>query len=223
MNQSVTRLEKIKCVLERLLPSSVQLYNILVCQLSGDGVEREIVVNDDIAGDNVAILVLNKLESPKNIFTMFCTENCKGILKGFLADHVNWALNNEFTVSFVQKRKKIRERFFMGWTLITQSLSENCLHQDLTMIGLWRYFCLSLKIQMIKHSHFSQITFTISGQNVVSLMAERSCRSLNLTTSAWKNWERSGFHFSCQHGSSLMNWLNRWWRNSSDWGGCLEF
>ena len=65
-----------------LLPSSVQLYNILLCQLSGDGVEREIVVNDDIAEDNVAILVLNKLESPKNIFTMFCTENCKGILKG---------------------------------------------------------------------------------------------------------------------------------------------
>ena len=116
MNQNVTHthLEKIKCVLEKLLPSSVQLYNILVCQLSGDGVEREIVVNEDIDEDNVAILVLNKLESPKNIFTMFCTENCKGILKGFLADHVDWALNNEFTVSFVQKRKKIRERFFMG-------------------------------------------------------------------------------------------------------------
>ena len=104
MNQSVTRLEKIKCVLEKLLPSSVQLYNIIVCQLSGDGVEREIVVNEDIDEDNVAILVNNKLESPKNIFSMFCTDNCKGILKGFLRDHVDWTVKSEFAVSFVKDK-----------------------------------------------------------------------------------------------------------------------
>ena len=106
MNQNVTHthLEKIKCVLEKLLPSSVQLYNILVCQLSGDGVEREIVVNEDIDEDNVAILVNNKLESPKNIFSMFCTDNCKGILKRFLRDHVDWTVKSEFAVSFVKDK-----------------------------------------------------------------------------------------------------------------------
>ena len=96
---SHSQLEKIKCVLERLLPRTIQVYNFVVLELSGDGIEREIVANDDIAEDKIAILTNNKVESPKNIFTMFCTDNYKDILKGFLEERIDWSVKTEFAVS----------------------------------------------------------------------------------------------------------------------------
>ena len=96
---SPDQLEKIRCVLEKLLPRTIQVYNIVVLALSGDGVERDIVVNDDVSEDKIAILSNNKLESPKKIFTMFCTDNCKDILKGFLEERIDWSVKTEFAVS----------------------------------------------------------------------------------------------------------------------------
>ena len=64
-----------------------------------DKIELEIIVNDDISEDKIAILANNKLESPKNIFTMFCTDNCRNILKGFLEKSVDWSVKTEFAVS----------------------------------------------------------------------------------------------------------------------------
>ena len=92
------KLKKIKDVLEKLLPRTIQVYNLVALELSGDGIEREIIVNDDISEDRIAILANNKLESPKNVFTMFCTDNCKDILKGFLEKSVDWSVKTEFTV-----------------------------------------------------------------------------------------------------------------------------
>ena len=91
--------EKIKNILEIFLPSSIDLYNIIVCELSRDGIEREFLVNEDIAQDKIAILVILKIESPKMIFTMYSTENCKDILKEFLREKVDWSQKNEFRVS----------------------------------------------------------------------------------------------------------------------------
>ena len=96
---SHNKLKKIKDVLEKLLPRTIQVYNLVALELSGDGIELEIFVNDDISEDRIAILVNNKLESPKNIFTMFCTDNCKDILKGFLEKSVDWSVKTEFAVS----------------------------------------------------------------------------------------------------------------------------
>ena len=96
---SHSQLEKIKCALEKLLPRTIQVYNLVVLELSGDGIEREIIANDDITEDKIAILTNNKIESPKNIFTMFCTDNCKDILKGFLKERIDWSVKTEFAVS----------------------------------------------------------------------------------------------------------------------------
>ena len=96
---SHNQLEKIKCALEKLLPRTIQVYNLVVLELSGDGIEREIIANDDITEDKIAILTNNKIESPKNIFTMFCTDNCKDILKGFLEERIDWSVKTEFAVS----------------------------------------------------------------------------------------------------------------------------
>ena len=93
------KLEKIKCVLEKLLPKTIQLYNIVVLELSGDGIEREIITNDDISEDKIAILAHNKLGNPKKILSMFCTDNCKDILKGFLKKNIDWSVKTEFAVS----------------------------------------------------------------------------------------------------------------------------
>ena len=92
-------IEKIKNVLQNFLPSSIDLYNIIVCELSGDEIEREILVNEDIAQDKVAIRVILKIESPKMIFSMYSTDNCKEILKEFLRKKVDWSQKNEFRVS----------------------------------------------------------------------------------------------------------------------------
>ena len=56
------------------------------------------MTNDDISEDKIAILVNNKLQSPKNIFFMFCTDNCKNILKGFLEEKVDWSVKTQFAV-----------------------------------------------------------------------------------------------------------------------------
>ena len=95
---SHNKLEKIKDVLEKLLPNTIQVYNLVALELSGDGNELEIIVNDDISEDKIAILVNNKLQSPKNIFFMFCTDNCKNILKGFLEEKVDWSVKTQFAV-----------------------------------------------------------------------------------------------------------------------------
>ena len=88
-------LNKVKCVLENLLPSSIQLYNIIVSMLSGDGVDREVFVNEDLEDKNVAILISNKLESPKIIYSMFCTKNAKKQLELLVKKNVSWTFHDD--------------------------------------------------------------------------------------------------------------------------------
>ena len=88
-------LNKVKCVLENLLPSSIQLYNIIVSMLSGDGVDREVFVNEDLEDKNVAILISNKLESPKIIYSMFCTKNAKKQLELLVKKNVCWTFHDD--------------------------------------------------------------------------------------------------------------------------------
>ena len=107
-------LEKIKCVLEKHLPKTIQVYNIVVLALSGDGIEREIIVNDDITEDKIAILSNNKIESPKRIFTMFCTDNCKDILKSFLKERIDWSVKTEFAVGSLTHHQDLHTYHIAG-------------------------------------------------------------------------------------------------------------
>ena len=88
-------LNKVKCVLENLLPSSIQLYNIIVSMLSGDGVDREVFVNEDLEDKNVAILISNQLEFPKIIYSMFCTKNAKKQLELLVKKNVCWTFHDD--------------------------------------------------------------------------------------------------------------------------------
>ena len=111
-----SKLLKIKTVLENLLPSSIQLYNIIVCHLADDGVERQIEVIDDIHEDRIAMIVINKLESPKIIVSMFCTEDCQEELKDLLIKHIKWNRSHEFEVTFSKSNRfpKYCGKFFQG-------------------------------------------------------------------------------------------------------------
>ena len=92
-------LVNLKGVLENLLPSSIQLYNIIVCELSNDGIDRNIIVNDNFSEEKIALMVLNRLEAPKLIVSLFCTDNCKEVLRGFLVDNIDWEDSTEFGVT----------------------------------------------------------------------------------------------------------------------------
>ena len=92
------KLLKIKNALKRHLPRSIQLYNIIVCELSQDDIERKVFVNDDLDDDNIAIVVINKLECPKNIISLYCTDNCTDNLRGLILENISWGVNLEFEV-----------------------------------------------------------------------------------------------------------------------------
>ena len=92
------KLLKISNALKRHLPKSIQLYNIIVCEMSGDGIERKVFVNEDLDDDNIAIVVINKLECPKNIISLYCKENCTEQLRTLIQENVSWGADNEFEV-----------------------------------------------------------------------------------------------------------------------------
>ena len=97
-DKRMLKLVKIKNALKKHLPSSIQLYNIIVCEISQDGIERRVFVNEDLDEDNIAVVVINKLECPKNIISMYCTDNCTEQLRILIKENVSWGANNEFEV-----------------------------------------------------------------------------------------------------------------------------
>ena len=97
-DKRMLKLVKIKSALKTHLPSSIQLYNIIVCEISQDGIERRVFVNEDLNEENIAVVVINKLECPKNIISMYCTDNCTEQLRILIKENVSWGANNEFEV-----------------------------------------------------------------------------------------------------------------------------
>ena len=107
------KLSKINNAVKRHLQKSIQLYNIIVCEMSGDGIERKVFVNEDLDDDNIALVVINKLECPKNIISLYCTDNCTEQLRTLIKENVSWGADNEFEVvnDFYSKMNRIFEVF----------------------------------------------------------------------------------------------------------------
>ena len=97
---SKDHLMKIKSALEENLPNSLQLFNILQQILAGDGIERDVFVNEDFSHKDLAVMVLEKAELPKQVFSVFCTENSLEKLKKIVDERVDWKLFALFEVSF---------------------------------------------------------------------------------------------------------------------------
>ena len=93
-NESLQELRK---KLVKLLPNSIQVYNLVTLALSDDGIERKVIVSDDNKDDidTLAMIVVNRIESPKESVTLYCRTGGLANIKKLLRENID--LNREIT------------------------------------------------------------------------------------------------------------------------------
>ena len=94
----IDNLIHLKTTLEQLLPSSLQILNVVILTISDDGVDRTVIVNDNFTVDNVAVVVVDRLESPRENITMFCSVEGVEDLQKLLVEKLDWEKEIEFAV-----------------------------------------------------------------------------------------------------------------------------
>ena len=93
-------LEKLKSKLAPLLPGSIQVFNLLTLALSGDGIGRKVIARDDDGKeDTLAVIVINKIESPKESITLYCEREGGRNMKKLLMENVDMEREITFAVS----------------------------------------------------------------------------------------------------------------------------
>ena len=93
-------LQELRHKLAGLLPDSIQVFNLVTLALSGDGVARQVIARDE--GDKVetlAVVVLNKIESPKESITLYCNTLGAENMKKLLIENVDLKREITFAVS----------------------------------------------------------------------------------------------------------------------------
>ena len=93
-NESLQELRK---KLVKLLPNSIQVYNLVTLALSDDGIERKVIVSDDNKDDidTLAVIVVNRIESPKESVTLYCRRGGLANIKKLLRENID--LDREIT------------------------------------------------------------------------------------------------------------------------------
>ena len=86
-------------LLEQLLPDSIQILNVVKLTLASDGINRTVIVNENFSKDNLAVMVIDHLESPRSNITMFSTSKGEKDLKKMLEENLDWNQELEFAVS----------------------------------------------------------------------------------------------------------------------------
>ena len=81
------------------MPASLQLFNIVQQIIADDGIAREVYVSQDFSNKDLAVMVFEKIELPKKVFSVFCTKNSLEKLKKIVDERVNWKDFNQFDVS----------------------------------------------------------------------------------------------------------------------------
>ena len=94
-------LEELKHKLARLLPGSIQVFNLVTLALSGDGIARQVIARDDGGEvDTLAVIVVNKIESPKESITLYWnTLGGARNMKKLLIENVDMEREITFAVS----------------------------------------------------------------------------------------------------------------------------
>ena len=93
-------LEELRDKLSRLLPGSIQVFNLVTLALSGDGIARQVVARDDGGKvDTLAVIVINKIESPKESITLYCNTLGARNMKKLLIENVDMEREITFAVS----------------------------------------------------------------------------------------------------------------------------
>ena len=92
-------LQELRHKLAGLLPDSIQVFNLVTLALSGDGIARQVIARDEGGRldrlDTLAVLVLNKVESPKESVSLYYNTLGAGNIKKLLIENVD--LEREIT------------------------------------------------------------------------------------------------------------------------------
>ena len=86
-------------LLEQLLPDSIQILNVVKLTHDSDGINRTVIVNENYSKENLAIIVIDHLESPRSNITMFSTSEGEKDLIKMLEENLDWNQELEFAVS----------------------------------------------------------------------------------------------------------------------------
>ena len=92
-------LNELRAVLEQLLPSSLQIINCLVLCCSPDGHMKTVLTSPVSRPAELAVVVVDRTESPKEIVSMFSTEQGEPNLRKILEQQLHWGLEIDFNVS----------------------------------------------------------------------------------------------------------------------------
>ena len=92
-------LDELRAVLEPLLPASLQIINTLVLCCSQDGHMKTVLTSPMSRPAELAVVVVDRTESPKEIVSMFNTDQGELNLRKILEKQLDWGLKIEFVVS----------------------------------------------------------------------------------------------------------------------------
>ena len=98
---AMANLLQVKTTLEQHLPESLQILNVVILTIAEDGINRTVIVNDNFDTDNVAIVVIDRLETPRLNITMFSSTEGEEDLKKLLLTNLDWGQEIEFAVSYL--------------------------------------------------------------------------------------------------------------------------
>ena len=97
-------LEELRSVLDPLLPASLQIINTLVLCCSPDGHMKTVLTSPVSRPAELAVVVVDRTESPKEIISMFSTEQGEPNLRQILEQQLNWGLEIDFNVNCSKPR-----------------------------------------------------------------------------------------------------------------------
>ena len=97
-------LQELRAVLEPLLPASLQIINTLVLCSSPDGHMKTVLTSPVSRPAELAVVVVDRTESPKEIISMFSTEQGEQNLRQILEQQLDWGLEIDFNVRYNKPR-----------------------------------------------------------------------------------------------------------------------
>jgi len=89
-------LDELRAALEQLLPESLQIINCLVLCCSPDGHMKTVLTSPVSRPAELAVVVVDRTESPKEIVSMFSTEQGEQNLRQILEQQLDWGLEIDF-------------------------------------------------------------------------------------------------------------------------------
>ena len=91
---------QVQKILENLLPTSMQIVNVVALTIAEDGIDRTVFANDNFDQDNLAVVAFDYIEAPERLnITVFSSEASLKELENLLKETLDWNQELEFAVN----------------------------------------------------------------------------------------------------------------------------